>query len=178
MVCYPDPPAFYGAAADRVRAARHEIRLTYLRLHPPGQWVAPEAAAYYATVLRWARERAGESAGESASVRRIIGVPERDGVPQPTYLAWLREHQAEVRDLYTYEARVMSWNSSCAWHNSALMDDSVTFLSFSGAGRQQLIGVSVDGPVFLAHFASIFDRAWGALQPLDEYVARQDRSSS
>ncbi|MFD9564229.1 hypothetical protein [Streptomyces sp. NPDC059994] len=127
-------------------------------------------AAYYETVLQWARE-----AGESASVRRIIGVPEHDGVPPPAYLAWLREHQAEVRDVYTYEARVMSWNSSCAWHNTALIDDSVTFLSFSGAGRQQLTGFSIEGPVCLAYFASTFDRAWGALQTLDEYVARQSR---
>lgn len=170
MVCYPDPPAFYRAAADRVRAARHEIRLTYVRLHPPGQWVDSEVTAYYETLLQWARETS-----ESASVRRIIGVPERDGVPPPAYLAWLQEHQEEVRDLYTYEARVMSWNSSCAWHNTALIDDSVTFLSFSGAGRQQLTGFSVEGPVFLAYFASIFDRAWGALRTLDEYVARQSR---
>ncbi|MFF1478547.1 helix-turn-helix domain-containing protein [Streptomyces sp. NPDC058301] len=35
MVCYADPPALYRAAADRVRAARHEIRLTYVRQHPP-----------------------------------------------------------------------------------------------------------------------------------------------
>ncbi|GGX74360.1 hypothetical protein [Streptomyces hiroshimensis] len=45
----------------------------------------------------------------------------------------------------------------------------------AGDGRQQLTGFSVEGPVFLAHLASIFDRAWGALQPLDEYVARQGR---
>ncbi|MFD9483004.1 hypothetical protein ACFWBX_03165 [Streptomyces sp. NPDC059991] len=55
------------------------------------------------------------------------------------------------------------------------MDDSVTFLSFSGAGRQQLTGFSIEGPVCLAYFASTFDRAWGALQTLDEYVARQSR---
>ncbi|MEW2396724.1 helix-turn-helix domain-containing protein [Streptomyces sp. NPDC046862] len=171
MVCYPDPPAFYRAAADRVHTTRHELRLTYVRLHPPGQWLIPEAATYYETVLQWAREHAGES----TSVRRIIGVPERDGVPQPAYLAWLREHQAEVRDVYAYEARVMSWSTSCPWHNSGLYDDSVTFLSFSGAGRQQLTGLSVEGPVFLAPFASVFDQAWGASQPLDEYVAGQDR---
>lgn len=31
----------------------------------------------------------------------------------------------------------------------------------------------IEGRVFLAPFASIFDQAWGALQPLDEYVAGQ-----
>ncbi|MFI1567191.1 helix-turn-helix domain-containing protein [Streptomyces sp. NPDC020490] len=171
MVCYPDPSAFYRAAAERVRAARREIRLTYLRLHPPSQWASPDVTAYYETVLRWAREHAGES----ASVRRIIGVPEREGVPKPAYLGWLLEHQAEVRDVYAYEARVMSWNNACGWHNFSIMDDSVIHLSFSGVGRQQLSGFSVEGPVFLSYFAAIFDRAWGALQPLDEYVARHTR---
>ncbi|MFM9557002.1 MULTISPECIES: helix-turn-helix domain-containing protein [Streptomyces] len=169
MVSYPDAPSFYRAAAAAIRAARREIRLTYVRVHPPGQWLNAEADAYYKTVLEWAKEHADGS----ASVRRIIGVPERDGVPVPSYLAWLREHQAEVRDVYAYEARVMSWNNSCSWHNTGLLDDSVTFLSFSGAGRQQLAGLSVENPVFLAHYASIFDQSWGALQPLDEYVARQ-----
>ncbi|MFK8909068.1 helix-turn-helix domain-containing protein [Streptomyces sp. YS-3] len=171
MICYADAPAFYRAATDRLRAARREIRLTYVRLHPPDHWVSSEVATYYEAVLQWAREHAGES----TSVRRIIGVPERDGVPPPTYLAWLQKHQAEIRDVYAYEARVMSWNSSCAWYNTGLLDDSVTFLSFSGAGRQQLTGFSVEGPVFLAHFASMFDRAWGALETLDDYVARQRR---
>lgn len=168
MVCYADAPALYRAATDRVRAARHEIRLTYVRLHPPDHWVSSEVTAYYEAVLQWAREHADES----TSVRRIIGVPERNGTPPPAYLAWLHRHQAETRDVYAYEARVMPWNSSCAWHNTALLDDSVSFLSFSGAGRQQLTGFSVEGPVFLSHFASMFDRAWGALETLDDYVAR------
>ncbi|MFF9156123.1 hypothetical protein ACF1AB_28290 [Streptomyces sp. NPDC014846] len=168
MVRYPDPPSFYGAAADRIRRARREIRLTYVRLHPPNHWGAAEVTEYYSTVLQWARDHSGEG----ASVRRIIGVPERDGTPRPDYLRWLHEHHAEVRDVYAYEARVMPWTSSCTWHNTGLMDDSVTFLAFSGVGRQQLTGFSVEGADFLAYFADSFDQAWGALEPLDTYVAR------
>ncbi|MCX5367974.1 helix-turn-helix domain-containing protein [Streptomyces sp. NBC_00015] len=168
MVCYPSPPAFYKAAADHIRAARSEIRLTYVRLHPPTQWGSTEPASYYATVLQWARD----NSAECASVRRIIGVPERKGVPKATYFEWLRQHQEEVKDLYTYEARVMPWSASCAWYNMGLIDDTVTFLSFSGAGRRQLTGFSVDNPQFLAYFADSFDQAWGALEPLDAYVTR------
>lgn len=171
MVRYPDPPSFYRASADRIRTARREIRLTYVRLHPPGHWGAAEVAEYYSTVLQWARDHSGEG----ASVRRIIGVPERDGAPRAAYLQWLREHQEETTDIYAYEARVMPWTASCAWHNTGLVDDSVTFLSFSGAGRQQLTGFSVEGPAFLAYFADSFDQAWGALEPLEPleaYVAR------
>ncbi|MBZ3907175.1 helix-turn-helix domain-containing protein [Streptomyces griseiscabiei] len=167
MVHYPDASAFYKAAAEAVRAARHELRLTYVRLHPPGHWLASEAAVYFETVVRWAKEHAGGS----ASVRRIIGVPERDGVPPPAFLAWLREHQAEVRDVYSYEARVIPWHHTCAWHNTGLLDDSITFLSFAGVGRQQLTGLSVESPLFLSHYATVFDQAWGALRPLDEYMA-------
>ncbi|QKV90751.1 helix-turn-helix domain-containing protein [Streptomyces sp. NA02950] len=168
MVCYPNPPAFFKAAADHIRAARSEVRLTYVRLHPPTQWGSTEPTSYYDTVLQWARD----NSAECASVRRIIGVPERKGVPRATYFEWLRQHQDEVTDLYTYEARVMPWSASCAWYNRGLIDDTVTFLSFSGAGRRQLTGFSVDNPQFLAHFADSFDQAWGALEPLDAYVSR------
>ncbi|KUN89824.1 hypothetical protein AQJ66_01750 [Streptomyces bungoensis] len=168
MVSYPDASSFYRACTARIRAARREIRLTYVRLHPPDHWVADEVIAYYGTVLQWAREHSGEG----GSVRRIIGVPERDGLPRAAYLRWLREHQAEVGDLYAYEARVMPWTAACAWHNAGLVDDSVTFLSFSGAGRQQLKGFSVEGAAFQAYFAESFDRAWGALESLEAYVAR------
>ncbi|MER5195958.1 helix-turn-helix domain-containing protein [Streptomyces sp. NPDC002755] len=168
MVCYPNPPVFYKAAADHIRAARSEIRLTYVRLHPPTHWGSTEPASYYEAVLQWARD----NSAECASVRRIIGVPEAKGVPKATYFEWLRQHQDEVTDLYTYEARVMPWSASCAWYNMGLIDDTVTFLSFSGAGRRQLTGFSVDNPRFLAYFADSFDQAWGALEPLDTYVTR------
>ncbi|GGZ98255.1 helix-turn-helix domain-containing protein [Streptomyces echinoruber] len=168
MVCYPDPPAFYRAAADGIRAARREIRLTYVRLHPPGQWGAAEASAYYDTVLQWARDHSAEC----GSVRRIIGVPEHGGVPKAASLQWLKEHQAEARDVYAYEARVMPWSAACAWHNMGVMDDSATYLSFSGAGRQQLTGFRVEGARFAGYFTDSFDQAWGALEPLDAYLAR------
>ncbi|WP_189262762.1 helix-turn-helix domain-containing protein [Streptomyces fuscichromogenes] len=171
MVRYPDPTSFYRAAAERIRTARCEVRLTYVRLHPPGHWGAAEVAEYFSTVLQWARDHSGEG----ASARRIIGVPERDGEPRADYVQWLREHQEETTDIYAYEARVMPWTVSCAWHNTGLVDDSVTFLSFSGAGRQQLTGFSVEGPAFLAYFADSFDQAWGALEPLDTYLARHCR---
>ncbi|MFI8187675.1 helix-turn-helix domain-containing protein [Streptomyces sp. NPDC085946] len=168
MVHYPDPPAFYRAAADGIRRARSEIRLTYVRLHPPGQWGAAEADAYYRTVLDWARSHSAES----ASVRRVIGVPEVGGVPKAANLAWLREHQAEIADIYAYEARVMPWAASFGWYNMGLIDDTVSYLSFSGVGRQQLKGFSVEGSVFLRYFAASFDQAWGALEPLDVYLTR------
>jgi transcriptional regulator with XRE-family HTH domain len=171
MVRYPDPTSFYRASADRIRSAQREIRLTYVRLHPPGHWGAVAVAEYYSTVLQWARDHSGEG----ASVRRIIGVPERGGAPRTAYLQWLLEHQRETADIYAYEARVMPWTASCAWHNTGLVDDTVTFLSFSGAGRQQLTGFSVVGPAFLSYFADSFDLAWGALEPLDSYVARHCR---
>jgi transcriptional regulator with XRE-family HTH domain len=171
MVRYPDPSSFYRASAARIRAARREIRLTYVRRHPPSHWGAPEVAEYFSTVLDWARDHSGEG----ASARRIIGVPERDGTPEPAYLQWLLDHQRETADIYAYEARVMPWTASCAWHNTGLVDDSVTFLSFSGAGRQQLTGFSVEGPAFLRYFADSFDQAWGALEPLDVYAARHSR---
>ncbi|GAB2750925.1 helix-turn-helix domain-containing protein [Streptomyces bullii] len=168
MVRYPDPPAFYRAAADGILRARSEIRLTYVRLHPPGQWGAAEAETYYRTVLEWARNHSAKS----ASVRRVIGVPEVGGVPKAANLAWLREHQAEIADIYAYEARVMPWAASFGWYNMGLIDDAVSYLSFSGVGRQQLKGFSVEGGVFLRYFAASFDQAWGALEPLDVYLAR------
>ncbi|MFI5798378.1 helix-turn-helix domain-containing protein [Streptomyces sp. NPDC051677] len=168
MVCYPDPPSFYSAAADGIRAAQTEIRLTYVRLHPPAQWGSAEPASYYDTVLQWARD----NSAECASVRRIIGVPERKGVPRAAYFEWLRQHQEDVKDLYTYEARVMPWSASCGWYNIGLIDKSVSYLSFSGAGRQQLTGFRIENAKFLAYFADSFDQAWSALEPLEAYVAR------
>ncbi|MFD9433985.1 hypothetical protein [Streptomyces sp. NPDC060002] len=66
----------------------------------------------------------------------------------------------------------MPWSASCGWYNMGLIDDTVTFLSFSGAGRRQLTGCSVENPQFLAYFADSFDQAWGTLEPLDAYVTR------
>ncbi|MFG3166491.1 hypothetical protein [Streptomyces sp. NPDC048200] len=168
MTEYVDHPAFYQAAAECIRTARTEIRVTFVRQYPPTQYGSPEAATYFDAILQWASDHARHS----ASARRIIAVPERESVATLPMFEWLKEHQREVRDLYAYEARVIPWNAACDWFNMALIDDSTTFLAFSGVGRQQLNGLSVEGAMFLRNFADGFDHAWGALEPIDSYLAR------
>jgi transcriptional regulator with XRE-family HTH domain len=158
---YRDNEEFYGAGADRIGHARSQIRLTYVRQHPPTSYTSAAAKRYFETMLDWARLPGARS------VRRIIGVRMHD----VAMLTWLREHFAATQDLLNYEARVLTWTPRSDGLNMALFDDSTTFLAFSGRARQGLNGFSVDDPRFLRYFDEHFEQLWAPLVPLDDYLA-------
>ncbi|MEU5694181.1 helix-turn-helix transcriptional regulator [Actinosynnema sp. NPDC020468] len=162
---YRDNEEFYGAGARRIAETRSEIRVTYIRQHPPTQYTSEAAARYFATMLEWA------SKPGARSVRRIIGVRSTDGQPERLMADWLRQHFAATRDVLNYEARVMAWSPRADGLNMALLDDSTTFLAFSGRARQGLSGLSVESPVFLRYFSEHFEQLWAPLTPLDDYLA-------
>ncbi|WP_031067970.1 helix-turn-helix domain-containing protein [Streptomyces sp. NRRL WC-3742] len=166
---YRNNPEFYAAATERVRLARAEIRLTYTRQSPPTALTTPASVEYFREILAWA---AAESEDERC-VRRIIGIPERDGVPQADMLAWARQHHEDTDDLLNYEARVQRWTAAADGLNMALIDDSVVFLAFSGHARQKLNGFSVEDRTFMSYFTAHFDQLWSALPSLGDYLADQ-----
>ncbi|MGH3975577.1 MAG: hypothetical protein ACRDS9_19935, partial [Pseudonocardiaceae bacterium] len=88
MTWYRDNPEFYRAFAHRVRRARAEIRLTYIRQHPPTAFTTSAAAGHFAAVLTWA----GAQDESQRSARRIIGLPHQNGAPDPVMLTWIRQH--------------------------------------------------------------------------------------
>ncbi|MCX5399064.1 helix-turn-helix transcriptional regulator [Streptomyces sp. NBC_00102] len=163
---YRNNREFYEAAADRVARASTEIRVTYTRRYPPTQYTTPASADYFRAILDWA----GEDSADERSVRRIIGIPERDGRPDGDMLDWAREHHEETRGILTYEANAMRWNAAADGLNMALIDDSVVFLAFSGGPRQKLNGLSIEDPMFMSYFAAYFDQLWAALPPLGTYL--------
>ncbi|ROQ32202.1 hypothetical protein EDD98_1179 [Streptomyces sp. PanSC19] len=163
---YKDNREFYEAAAERVRGAGSEIRVTYTRRYPPDQTSTNASREYFRAVQEWA---AADSEDER-SVRRIIGVPERDGVPDRDVLAWVRRHHGETEGILNYEAAVMRWTAAADGLNMALIDDSVAFLAFSGGSRQRLNGFSVEHPRFMGYFAAYFDQLWVALPSLAHYL--------
>ncbi|WP_185921602.1 helix-turn-helix transcriptional regulator [Streptomyces sp. WAC06614] len=169
---YRNNREFYEAASARARQARSEIRVTYTRRYPPTQYTTPASAAYFRTIMDWA----GEDSDDERSVRRIIGIPERDGVPDGDMLAWARQHHEDTKHVLTYEAGVLRWTAAADGLNMALIDDSVVFLAFSGGPRQKLNGLSVEDPTFMTYFAAYFDQLWAALQPLGTYLAAVDGS--
>ncbi|MFI6155971.1 helix-turn-helix domain-containing protein [Kitasatospora sp. NPDC051170] len=164
---YRNNPEFYAAATERVRLARAEIRLTYTRQSPPTALTTPASVEYFREILAWA----GAESEDERCVRRIIGVPERDGVPQADMLAWARRHHEDTDDLLNYEARVQRWTAAADGLNMALIDDSVVFLAFSGHARQKLNGFSVEDRTFMGYFTGHFDQLWSALPSLGEYLA-------
>ncbi|WP_181874691.1 hypothetical protein, partial [Marinitenerispora sediminis] len=170
---YRNNPEFYGALAREVRGARSEIRMTYVRRYPPTHYTSAASADYFAAVLDWARAAAQEES--ERGVRRIIGVPESDGIPDPTMLAWVREHHEETADLFTYQVSILRWSSTADGQNMALLDDTLAFLAFSGGSRQKLNGFSVKDPTFLGYFARYFDQLWLSLAPIDAYLDGLDR---
>ncbi|MFB7515188.1 helix-turn-helix domain-containing protein [Streptomyces sp. NPDC056144] len=164
---FKDNREFYEAAEEGVRGARAEIRVTYTRRYPPDQTATPASRRYFAAVQEWA---AADSEDERA-VRRIIGVPERDGVPDPDVLAWARRHHAETGGVLNYEAAVLRWTAASAdGLNMALIDDSLAFLAFSGGPKQRLNGFMVEHPRFMRYFAAYFDQLWTALPSLAHYL--------
>ncbi|GGL84544.1 hypothetical protein GCM10010129_30280 [Streptomyces fumigatiscleroticus] len=167
---YRDNREFYGAAAERVRRARAEIRVTYTRRFPPTQYTTKASADYFRAIRDWA----AEESDDERCVRRIIGVPEHDGVPDADMLAWMRQHHADTSGLLTYEANVLRWTAAADGLNMALIDDSAVFLAFSGGPRQRLNGFSVEDPRFMTYFAGYFEQLWAALQPLGAYLAAVD----
>ncbi|MFJ9695443.1 helix-turn-helix domain-containing protein [Kitasatospora sp. NPDC101183] len=169
---YRNNPEFYAAATERVRLARADIRLTYTRQSPPTALTTPASVEYFREVLVWA---AAESEDER-SVRRIIGIPERDGVPQADMLAWARKHHEATGGINNYEARVQRWTAAADGLNMALIDDSVVFLAFSGHARQKLNGFSVEDRTFMSYFTAHFDQLWSALPSLAEYLADHARA--
>ncbi|WP_261558648.1 helix-turn-helix domain-containing protein [Frankia tisae] len=177
--------AFYTAAAAAVQAATEQIRVTYIRQHPPTRYASLAARNYFATVLDWAEPAAtpsgsgvGTAVSASRSVRRIIGLPiGADGKPGREFLNWLRAHNEEVREITAYEANVLEWTPGVDWINMALIDDSVTFLTFSGAGAQQLKGLSSESRRFLTPYAEFFERVWQHTTALDEYLRNKDATA-
>ncbi|WP_150242173.1 helix-turn-helix domain-containing protein [Streptomyces albofaciens] len=163
---YRSNPEFYSAAARSVRSARSEIRVTYTRRYPPDQYTTKASADYFADILAWARE----DTEDQRSVRRIIGIPETDGVPDKDVLAWARRHRAETDDILNYEASVLRWTAAADGLNMALIDDSVVFLAFSGGARQKLNGFSVQDRTYMSYFAAYFEQLWTPLQPLGAYL--------
>lgn len=168
VVWYRTNPEFYRAAAEQVRRARSEIRVTYIRRHPPTHYTSAASAEYFAAVLDWARAAAdGDS---ERTVRRIIGVPESGGTPDPVMLSWVRDHYEETAGLLNYEVNVLRWPTGADGQNMALIDDSVAFLAFSGGAHQKLNGFSVEDPTFLGYYAGYFDQLWHSLVPLRAYL--------
>ena len=158
------------AAAARVRQARSEIRVTYTRRFPPTQYTTRAAAEYFKAIVDWA----AEDTDDERCVRRIIGIPERDGVPDDAMCSWARQHHEDTKSLLTYEASVLRWPAAADGLNMALIDDDVVFLAFSGGPRQKLNGFSVENPTFLSYFAGYFEQLWAVLQPLEDYLRDVD----
>ncbi|PNE32052.1 hypothetical protein AF335_20085 [Streptomyces eurocidicus] len=167
---YRDNREFYEAAAAHARRARSEIRVTYTRRYPPTQYTTRASAEYFRTILDWA----GEDSDDERSVRRIIGIPERDGLPDRDMLSWARQHHQDSKHILNYEANVLRWTAAADGLNMALIDDSVVFLAFSGGSRQRLNGFSVEDPTFMSYFAAYFDQLWAGLRPLGAYLAEVD----
>ncbi|MER6010151.1 helix-turn-helix transcriptional regulator [Streptomyces bluensis] len=163
---YRTNPEFYDAAAKQVRKARSEIRVTYTRRFPPDQYRAKASADYFEAILDWARQ----DAEDERSVRRIIGIPELDGVPDRDVLAWAREHRDKTIGILNYEASVLRWTARADGLNMALVDDDVVFLAFSGGVRQKLNGFSVKDHTFMSYFSSYFEQLWTSLPSLGEYL--------
>ncbi len=169
---YRNNREFYEAASARAQQARSEIRVTYTRRYPPTQYTTPASAEYFRTILDWANE----DSDDERSVRRIIGIPERNGVPDSDMFSWARQHYEDSKHILTYEASVLRWTAAADGLNMALIDDSVVFLAFSGGPRQKLNGFSVEDPTFMTYFAAYFDQLWAALQPLGTYLSAVDGS--
>ncbi|MGC9442019.1 hypothetical protein [Streptomyces sp. WG5] len=167
---YRNNREFYEAACARIQQARSEIRVTYTRRYPPTQYTTRASADYFRAVLEWARE----DSDDERSVRRIIGVPERDGPPDSDMLAWARQHHEDSKHILTHEANVLRWTAAADGLNMALIDDSVVFLAFSGGPRQKLNGLSIENPTFMTCFAAYFDQLWAALQPLETYLGEAE----
>ena len=167
---YRNNREFYEAAAARVRQARSEIRVTYTRRFPPTQYTTRAAAEYFKAIVDWA----AEDTDDERCVRRIIGIPERDGVPDDAMCSWARQHHEDTKSLLTYEASVLRWPAAADGLNMALIDDDVVFLAFSGGPRQKLNGFSVENPTFLSYFAGYFEQLWAVLQPLEDYLRDVD----
>jgi transcriptional regulator with XRE-family HTH domain len=165
---YRDNPEFYRAGTRYMRAANAEIRVTYVRQYPPTVFTTPASAEYFATILAWARQETESQ----RSVRRVIGVPHKEGVPDPAMLTWIRRHREETADILNYEANVLPWHTAGDGLNIALVDEDVAFLAFSGGGRQKLNGFSVADPTFVGYFIRHFDQLWATLEPLDDYLRR------
>ncbi|MER7468334.1 helix-turn-helix transcriptional regulator [Streptomyces sp. NPDC097981] len=167
---YRDNREFYEAAAAGVRQARSEIRVTYTRRYPPTQYTTRASAEYFRAILDWA----GEDSDDERSVRRIIGIPEHNGLPDRDMFSWARQHHEDSEHILNYEANVLRWTAAADGLNMALIDDSVVFLAFSGGPRQRLNGFSVEDPTFMTYFAAYFDQLWASLQSLGTYLSEAD----
>lgn len=168
-VWYRDNPEFYRAAAEQLRKTQSEIRVTYVRRSPPTHYTSSASADYFQAVLDWAR--ASDCSDDTQrSVRRIIGIRENNGIPDPGLLGWAWQHHDETSDILNYEARVLRWQVAADGLNMALLDDRVAFLAFSDGSRQKLNGFSIEDPTFLHYFVGYFDQLWHNLVPLDDYL--------
>jgi transcriptional regulator with XRE-family HTH domain len=163
---YLDNEQFYLNAAERVRAARSRILVTYVRRRPPDHYTSEAAAAYFKAVLDWARQPGARS------VRRIIGIPNNE------MRDWAIQHYEETRDIRNYDARVVRWGLEADGINMALFDDSTAFLAFSGVASQELSGFRVDSVEFLRYFVGYFDQLWACGTALEQYATTQGDASS
>ncbi|WP_021594067.1 helix-turn-helix domain-containing protein [Actinomadura welshii] len=168
---YRNNREFYEAATEQVERARSELRVTYTRRYPPTSFATRASAEYFDAVLRWA----SEESEDERSVRRIIGIPEQQGVPDPDVLEWARHHYAETKSILNYEASVLRWTAPADLINMALIDYDRVILAFSGGPRQKLNGLRVENPIFFSYFASYFEQLWAVLQPLGAYLEEISR---
>ncbi|KAA2261467.1 hypothetical protein F0L68_16930 [Solihabitans fulvus] len=148
--------------------------MTYVRRYPPTDFTTPTSAEYFKALLDWADTRDDSE----RSVRRIIGVPEKNGVPEPAMLDWIRDHHAATKDIRNYEIAVLPWHTTADGLNMALMDQHTAFVAFSGGSRQKLNGFSVADPTFTAYFIRHFDQLWAQLDPLDVFLRQLGSTQS
>ncbi|RDG39129.1 hypothetical protein [Streptomyces corynorhini] len=144
------------------------------RRYPPTQYTTRASAQYFRTILDWA----GEDSDDERRVRRIIGIPERKGLPDRDMFAWARQHYEDSEHILNYEANAPRWTAAADGPNMALIDDSLMFLAFSGGPRQRLNGFCAGDPAFMtyfaSYFASYFDQLRAAVQPLGTYLGEVD----
>lgn len=159
---YANHRRFYAAAKRQIDQTESQIRLVYVRQYPPSQYTSAEAADYFASVLDWA-------ARPGVSVRRIVGVPLRRGVPDKSILDWLRE-DGSTQKAFNFEVRIFEWDAQADGLSLAIFDDAPVFLAFSGRARQNLYGRSVADPDFARDYIDYFEQLWPGIRSIEEYL--------
>lgn len=161
---YANHRRFYAAATRQVHDTDSQIRLVYVRQYPPSQYTSVEAADYFSAVVEWARR-------PGVSVRRIIGVPVRAGVPNTLIVDWLRENDRIATEVLNFEARIFEWDAQADGLSLAIFDESPVFLAFSGRARQNLYGRSVADVDFVRDYVDYFEQLWPGIRPAADYLA-------
>lgn len=156
---FDDNEEFYSTAAERLLVAKRKLLATYIRRHPPSYYTSDAAAKYFQAVLDWAREPGARS------VRRILCVPNAE------MYEWAIQHEAETREIRNYEVRVVPWQLDADSFNLALMDDSISFIAFSGTAFQDLSGLEAFSEKLNRRFTDYFEQFWAGGTDLRSYLA-------